>query len=116
MKMSRGEEKVMRAIWYFEEKGEELVNLAKILEQINLTCETQWKSQTTSTYLIRLTQKRYLNMSREGREFCYRSLNNRKNYIECLFQDLSSFWFNRDTAALQAAINEWKGSNNRSEV
>ena len=108
MKMSRGEEKVMRVIWYFEEKGEEFVNLAKVLEQVNLTCEIQWKNQTASTYLIRLTQKGYIDMRREGREFCYRSLINRKDYIECLFQDLSSFWFNCDPAALHAAIDGWK--------
>jgi len=110
MKMSRGEEKVMKVIWYFEAKGEELVNLAKVLEEVNLTCEIQWKSQTASTYLTRLTQKGYLCMWREGRGFYYRSLINQKDYLEGLFQDLSSFWFNRDPKALQAAISEWMDS------
>ena len=116
MKMSRGEEKVMKVIWDFEARGEELVDLAKVVEQINLTYEIQWKSQTASTYLTRLTQKEYLDMRRERRGFYYRSLIDQKEYIEELFQDLSRFWYNRDPEALQAAINEWKDSNNRTEV
>ena len=108
MKMSRGEEKVMRVIWCFEEKGEELVNLAKVVEQVNLTCETQWKSQTASTYLTHLTQKGYLDMRRGGRSFYFKSLINKNDYIESLFQDIANFWFNRDLTALHAAIDGWE--------
>jgi len=115
MKMSRGEEKVMRAIWYFKEKGEELVTVSQVLERVNLTCETQWKIPTVSTYLYHLTQKGYLDMRRNGRCIYYRSLINQKEYMESLFQDLLSFWFNRDTEVLQEAIEKWNGSN-RTEV
>ncbi len=65
--ISTCEKMVMKVIW----DSTEDLDLQRVMENVNREFNKEWKPQTVSTFLSRLTKKGYLNVYRRGRYSYY---------------------------------------------
>jgi len=101
------EEIVMNTIWLMESKGEKHITLPMILLEVNLQHKKEWKPPTVSAFFARLVQKGVLDMRREGRLFCYRSIQSKEDYITSLFTKYTEFLFDGDVRKFKEAVQKW---------
>lgn len=79
---------VMKCIWDAEHE----MSLAEILENANARFGKQWKSQTVSTFLSKLVQKKFIKMKRNGRVITYEILVTETEYKATQAREFVSFW------------------------
>lgn len=84
MRLSKCEEQVMSIIWSTEEE----LDLMQTLERVNEKYGHEWKSQTVSTFLVRLAKKNYLIPRKQGRYTYYRPSVNMEDYKRAAVQEL----------------------------
>ena len=84
MRLSKCEEQVMSIIWSTEEE----LDLMQTLERVNEKYGHEWKSQTVSTFLVRLVKKNYLIPRKQGRYTYYRPAVNMEDYKRAAEQEL----------------------------
>lgn len=99
-KMTPSEELVMKVIW----EADAELGLMEIRQRVNDKYHKHWKPQTVSTFLARLTRKRYLRCYRSGRVFYYQILVEFEDFQPYHAQKYLEFWHNGDAANMLASI------------
>lgn len=87
--ITKSESKVMMVIW----SSSQDLGLQEIMALLETNYDSLWKPQTVSTFLARLTKKGYLNMYRQGRQFLYRVMVEKEDYIQWMLSGMIDFWF-----------------------
>ncbi len=98
-KLSESEEIVMQSIW----ESSAPVSLSEIIRW----CQAHghpWKSQTVSTFLVRLSQKGYVGYEQPGRNRRYLPRISRENYLNNQMCSMLDFWGKPSIDALASAF------------
>lgn len=77
IKLTEAEEKVMKAIWDSGEEASRL-HVVKILEE---EYNVNWTETTIATYIIRLTNKHYIQPEKRGKYSRYKILVTENDYV-----------------------------------
>lgn len=100
--ITKSELKVMMVIWNSD--GD--LGLQEVMSLLENHYHSNWKPQTVSTFLARLTRKGYLNMYRQGRQFLYHVIIPKENYLQWMLSGLVDFWFDGKKENLLLAIDQ----------
>lgn len=68
--LSETEKEIMNFLWSCEEKGE-VLSFGEILDYFNTEKNRDWKKQTLSTYLLKLSEQELITGTRKGRTILY---------------------------------------------
>lgn len=101
--LSRGEEKIMKILW--ESKDGDL-DLATVNARVKHKYDKDYKLQTVATFLTRLQRKGFIEIYRVGRYSHYRPLISAENYKIMKLTEMLNMWFDGDTNAFHAALDE----------
>lgn len=91
--LTKCEQLVMKSVWDAETE----LGLMDVVDIVNRRFQKEWKPQTVSTFLARLTRKGYLNCYRNGRIFYYQILIPQEDYKAKMADEFLNFW-NHDNA------------------
>ena len=100
--ITKSESKVMMVIW----SSSQDLGLQEIMALLETNYDSLWKPQTVSTFLARLTKKGYLNMYRQGRQFLYRVMVEKEDYIQWMLSGMIDFWFDGKKENLIQALDQ----------
>ncbi|WP_434310248.1 BlaI/MecI/CopY family transcriptional regulator [Hominifimenecus sp. rT4P-3] len=100
--ITKSEAKVMMVNW----NSDEDLGLQEVMSLLEIHYHSDWKPQTVSTFLARLTQKGYLNMYRQGRQFLYHVTIPKEEYLQWMLSSLVDFWFDGKKENLLLAIEQ----------
>lgn len=95
--LTESEEIVMKAVW--DCKKEPVAS--EVSEIVNSIYGKDWKSQTVSTFLAKLVQKKYLKLQRNGKIYTYKILIKEDVYNKNKLNQLLIFLYKGDKEAIK---------------
>lgn len=100
--LTKCEELVLMAIWDAQSK----ISARKILDEVNLKYEKNWKIQTMSTFLQRLVNKGYVEKENTGRNTCYAPRISLREYQKQKLSEMKEFLFGGNTGEMAEILFE----------
>ena len=104
--LTRSETIIMKAIWDYD--GD--MPLLKLLERLNKDLEHEYARTTVATFLLKLSNKRYVSTEKEGRVAIIHPEVSCDTYCTLLFYKYLEFWYNGDVEAMVRALGESEGT------
>lgn len=77
--LSETEKEIMEFLWSCQEK-DEILSFAEILDYFNTEKNRNWKKQTLSTYLLKLSEQELIIGTKKGRTVLYSPITTPKKY------------------------------------
>ncbi len=99
-KLTESEELVMKAIWDCHKEPP----MVDIMNRVNSYYGKDWKPQTISTFLMKLAQKNYVMMQRNGKRYTYKILVSEEDYRQKLYKHHIRFWNSDDIRGFVAEM------------
>ncbi len=105
-KLTAAELAVIGEIWRAEEEGVDFkdITMTYLTQKCNENQGKSWKAQTVSTFLAHLVKKEYLEMSRVGRHFYYKTLVGKKEVVNRIIKDMADTLYGGSLTALLEEI------------
>ncbi len=99
-KMSETESEIMEVLW----RSDVPLSSAQLMEHFAAHHGKEWKAQTLSTFLSRLTQKGLLRSQRQGRVVYYQPLQSKAEYSQGLARSILDTMYQGSVKTFFAAL------------
>ena len=103
--LTTSETLVMKAIW---DAGED-ISFQELTDVLRVKYGKDYKRTTLATFLLKLSDKRYVSTYRVGRISYAHAEKSEEEYKKSLAQEQVDFWFHGQAAQFIAALHEAKG-------
>lgn len=97
------ENEIMNTIWTLEENDVKNISVSDVCDLINEN-NTKRAYTTIKTVMDRLAEKKMLKRLKQGKKFCYKSLNSRDEMAKKAIKNIACQYFSNDVNSLIRAI------------
>lgn len=97
------ENEIMNTIWSLEENNVKNISVSDVCDLMNET-DTKRAYTTIKTVMDRLAEKKMLKRLKQGKKFCYKSLNSRNEMAKKAIKSIACQYFSNDVNSLIRTI------------